>query len=119
MTFFRQVQWLHLTGEVDKSVRFHVKLSTHQNSSKSVNFSQSCSKNKKVDVFLGTQSIYLASGVSDISSYGHFPYRTFPLPGISPTGLFPYCVFDAPGQLPSCNKRHVGHFPYCGQIKLN
>ena len=30
---------------------------------------------------------------------------------ISPTGHFPYRVFDAPGQIPSCNKRHVGHSP--------
>ena len=87
MTFFRfpKVQWLHLTGEVDKSVRFHVKLSTHQNSSKSVNFSQSCSKNKKVDVFWG-HSLYI----------WHLECRTFPLPDISPIGHFPYRAFPLP-----------------------
>ena len=46
MTFFRfpKVKWLHLTGEVDKSVTFHVKSSqnlTCQKSLKSVNFWQS------------------------------------------------------------------------------
>jgi len=38
---FSTVKWLHLTGELDKPVRFHVKLSqdlTYQKSSKSVNF---------------------------------------------------------------------------------
>ena len=29
----------------------------------------------------------------------------------SSVGHFPYRVFDAPGQIPSCNKRHVGHSP--------
>jgi len=36
-----KVKWLYLTGEVDKSVRFHVKFSqdlTYQKSLKSVNF---------------------------------------------------------------------------------
>jgi len=41
---FPKVKWLHLTGEVDKSVRFHVKFSQdltyhkYQKSLKSVNF---------------------------------------------------------------------------------
>jgi len=38
---FPKVKWLHLTGEVDKSVRFHVRFSqdfTHRTSLKSVNF---------------------------------------------------------------------------------
>ena len=50
----------HLSGEVDKSVRVHVKFClvlTDQKLLKSVNFRQSYSKNKKVDVFLGTQGI--------------------------------------------------------------
>jgi len=43
MTFFGfpKVKWLHLTGEVDKSVRVHVKFSpdlTYQKVLKSVNF---------------------------------------------------------------------------------
>jgi len=54
---FLKVKWLHLTGKVHKSVRFHVKFSQdlrYQKSLiKSVNFWQSYSKNKKVDVFLG------------------------------------------------------------------
>ena len=47
---FPQVKWLYLTGEVDKPVRFSVKLSqdlTHQISLKSVNFGQSYSKIKR------------------------------------------------------------------------
>jgi len=50
------VKWLHLTGEVDKSVRVHVKFSpdlTYQKVLKSVNFDRVIQKNKKVDVFLG------------------------------------------------------------------
>ena len=38
---FPKIKWLHLTGEVDKSVRFRVKFSQHltyQKSLKSVNF---------------------------------------------------------------------------------
>jgi len=38
---FPKVKWLHLTGKIDKSVRFHVKFSedlTYQKSLKSVNF---------------------------------------------------------------------------------
>ena len=38
---FLKIKWLHLTGEVDKSVTFHVKFSqdlTCQKSLKSVNF---------------------------------------------------------------------------------
>jgi len=38
---FLKVKWLHLTGEVDKSVRFHVNLFqdlTHQKLFKSVSF---------------------------------------------------------------------------------
>jgi len=38
---FPKVKWLHMTGEVDKPVRFHVKFSrdlTCQKSLKSVNF---------------------------------------------------------------------------------
>jgi len=44
-----------------------------------------------------------SSAAEESESVGHFPYR----------------IFDATGQLASCNKWHVGHFPYCGQIKLN
>jgi len=52
---FPKVKWLHLTGEMDKSVTFHVKFSpylTFQKSLKSVNFSHSYSKNKRW-TFLG------------------------------------------------------------------
>ena len=61
MTFFGfpKVKWLHLTVEVDKCVRVHVKFShdlTYQKLLKSVKF-DSYSKNKKVDVF-GTQGTY-------------------------------------------------------------
>jgi len=51
---FPKVKWLHLTGEVDKSVRVHVKFSpdlTYQKVLKSVNFDRVIQKNKKVDVF--------------------------------------------------------------------
>ena len=48
MTFFGfpKVKWLHLTGEMDKSVKFHVQFSpdlTCQKSLRSVNFRQSYS----------------------------------------------------------------------------
>jgi len=51
---FPKAKWLGLTGEVDRCVRFHVKFSqdlTFQKSLKSVNFWQSYSKNKNLDVF--------------------------------------------------------------------
>ena len=62
MTFFGflGVMWLHLKGEVDKYVRFHVKFSQHlkyRKSLKSVNFWQSCSKNKKWTFLGGTVHI--------------------------------------------------------------
>jgi len=52
--------WLHLTGEVDKSVRFLCEIFSGFNSPKkikSVNLWQSYSKNKKGGRFLGTQCI--------------------------------------------------------------
>ena len=64
MTFFgfAKVKWLHLTGEVDKAVRFSCKIFTGfnvQKSLKSVNFWQSYSTNEKVDFFGGgTQGTY-------------------------------------------------------------
>jgi len=53
---FLKVKWLHLIGEVDKSVRFSWQFFqdlTCQKSLKSVTFGQSYSKNKKVDVLGG------------------------------------------------------------------
>jgi len=67
-TLCHKLKWLHLTGEVDKSVRCscqtfstHVKLSpdlTHQNLLKSVNFWQSYSQIKRW-TFFGTRRIAL------------------------------------------------------------
>ena len=51
---FHKVKWLHLIGEVDNCVRFHVKFSqdlAYQKLLKSDNFWQSYSNNKKTDVF--------------------------------------------------------------------
>jgi len=58
MTFFGfpKVKWLHLTGEVDKSVRVHVKFSpdlTYQKVLKSVNFDRVIKKIKRWTFFLG------------------------------------------------------------------
>ena len=53
---FPKVKWLHLTAEVDQSVRFHIKFSPdliYRKLLKSISFCQSYSKNKTVDVFLG------------------------------------------------------------------
>jgi len=57
---FPKVKWLHLTVEVDKSVRCSCQIFSGFNILKllkSVNFSQSYSKNKKVDV-LGDTGYY-------------------------------------------------------------
>ena len=55
---FPKVKWLHLKGEVDKSVRFSCQIFSRFNVIiKSVNFWQSYSKNKKVDVFGDTRYI--------------------------------------------------------------
>jgi len=57
---FPKVKWLHLTAEVDKSVRFHIKFSQdliYQKLLKSISFCQSYSKNKTVDVFGGYTGI--------------------------------------------------------------
>ena len=51
---FLKVKWLHLTGELDKSVRFSCQIFSEFNIPKSVNFWQSYSNNEKVDV-LGTR----------------------------------------------------------------
>jgi len=59
MTFFGfpKVNWLHMTGDVDKCVRFlpdFFRDWTYQNLLKSVNFWQNYSKNKKVDIHFET-----------------------------------------------------------------
>ena len=55
---FLKVKWLHLTGEVGKSVRSSCQIFSGFNIPKllkSVNFLQSYSKNKKLEVFWGAQ----------------------------------------------------------------
>jgi len=58
---FSKVKWLHVTGEVDKSVSVHFNFS--QDPPKlleSVNLGQSHSKNEKVDVyFFGTRGRHI------------------------------------------------------------
>jgi len=62
MTFgFPKVNWLHLTGEMDKSVRFSCQMFSGLNTPKIIKIGQFLrklfKKNKNVDVF-GTQGIY-------------------------------------------------------------
>jgi len=67
---FSKVKWLHLTGEVDKSVWFSCQFFRIYNSKKtlkSVNFWQSYSKNEKVDVF-GTQCRPITNSISTFAS---------------------------------------------------
>ena len=59
---FAKVKWLHLTGEVDKAVRFSCKIFTGfnvQKSLKSVNFWQSYSTNEKVDFLGGGHRVHM------------------------------------------------------------
>jgi len=57
---FPKVKWLHLTGEMEKSVRFHVKFSqdlAYQKLLKSVSFDK-LFKNKKVHVFWNVMHLF-------------------------------------------------------------
>ena len=77
---FPKIKWLHLTGEVVKSVRFSCRIFSRFNIPKIIKIGQFLTelfKNKKVDVFWGHR-IYALLDDNLISRYSFIPAHDRP-----------------------------------------